>query len=193
MEIASLPVTNEVLADYAKIPASFEVRSRLSLELLNDGLGGIALHEEDVSPHYLKDYDALETEEMTRWTRNFDTSRWVLFLAREGELLVGGATVAFRSPGVFMLGGRDDIAVLWDIRVHPEHRRSGIGSALLVEAARWSKERDCKHLKIETQNTNLPACRLYLKQGCRLGEINRFAYTDPRVSHETMLVWYLGL
>ncbi len=193
MEIARLPVANEPLVDYAKIQAKFEVRSRLSLELLADGLGGIALHEEDVSPPYLKDPDALETEEMTRWTRNFDTSHWVLFLARESEALVGGATVAFRSPGVFMLGGRDDIAVLWDIRVHPEHRRSGIGSALLVKAARWSKERDCKHLKIETQNTNVPACRLYLKQGCRLGEINRFAYTDSRVSHETMLVWYLDL
>jgi len=193
MEMQRLRVTNDVLVYYARIPAGFEVRSQLSLELLNDDFGGIVLHEEEISPYYLKDHDALESEDMTRWTRNFDTSNWVLFLAREGDIPVGGATVAFRSPGVFMFGGRDDITVLWDIRVHPNHRRSGIGSALLTATANWSKERGVKHLKIETQNTNVPACRFYQKQGCRLGEINRFAYTDPRISHEVMLVWYLDL
>ena len=52
---------------------------------------------------------------------------------------------------------------------------------------------DCTHLKIETQNINVPGCRFYASQGCRLGEINQFGYADPRVSHETMLVWYLDL
>ena len=92
-----------------------------------------------------------------------------------------------------MLAGRDDIAVLWDIRVHPDHRRSGIGTALFAEVVKWSRQKSCKYLKIETQNINVPACRFYAKQGCRLGEINRFAYIEPRVAHEVMLVWYLNL
>jgi hypothetical protein len=33
----------------------------------------------------------------------------------------------------------------------------------------------------------------YVRQGCLLGEINRFAYSDPHVAHETMLIWYLDL
>ena len=92
-----------------------------------------------------------------------------------------------------MLSGRDDLAVLWDIRVHPDHRRSGIGTALFAEAAKWSRERNCKYLKVETQNVNVPACRFYTQQGCRLGEINRFAYNVPQVAHDVMLVWYLTL
>ena len=197
MEIEVLPVNTEALAEYSTIPSRVEVRSRLSVDLLNNGLGGIVLHEEEVVLPYVKDYDslalAIEGEGLTRWLRKFDTNNWALFLAREDGVLVGGATAAFRTPQVHMLGSRDDIAVLWDIRVRPEHHRSGIGSSLFAEAAKWSKERNCKYLKVETQDVNVPACLFYVRQGCRLGEINRFAYTDPRVASEVMLVWYLEL
>jgi hypothetical protein len=58
----------------------------------------------------------------------------------------------------------------------------------------WSRERKCTHLKIETQNVNVPACRFYAKQGCRLGAIDRYGYAGhPQVGHETMLIWYLDL
>ena len=59
MKIVSLPVNTESLTEYSTIPALFEVQSRLSAELSNDGLGGIILHEEEVVPPYVKDYDAL--------------------------------------------------------------------------------------------------------------------------------------
>jgi ribosomal protein S18 acetylase RimI-like enzyme len=92
-----------------------------------------------------------------------------------------------------MLRGREDISVLWDIRVHPGHRRSGIGTALFIEAVKWSKERNCKYLEVETQNVNVPACRFYVRQGCWLGDIVRFAYSEPQVAHEVMFIWYLDL
>ena len=193
MEIEELPVNEESLAVYSTIPSRFEVRSRLVPQVVDRGLGGMVLREEMVDPPYVKDYDALDEEGLTRWLRNFDTANWRLFLAREGATPVGGATVAFRTAGLHILGGREDIAVLWDIRVCPEHWRRGVGTALLAGTARWAGERDCTHLKIETQNTNVAACHFYAARGCRLGEVNRFAYSDPRVSHETMLVWYLEL
>ena len=49
-------------------------------------------------------------------------------------------------------------------------------------------------VKIETQNVNVPACRFYSKQGCHLGEYNRYAYVGrPEVAREVMLVWYLNI
>jgi streptothricin acetyltransferase len=54
-------------------------------------------------------------------------------------------------------------------------------------------------LAIETQSNNVPACRFYASQGCRLGAIHRFAYArfgdDPGnlVARETMMIWYLEL
>jgi GNAT superfamily N-acetyltransferase len=136
----------------------------------------MVLREELVDPSYEKDYDALEEEGLARWLKQFDTSCWCLFLAREEAIPVGEATVAFRTAGLHMLGGREDIAVLWDIRVRPDHWRRGVGSALFAEVIGWSRERNCTHMKIETQNTNVTACHFYAAQGCRLGEINRFAY-----------------
>ncbi len=197
MEIARLPLDAASLAEYAEIPMSFEVSSRLAVELVDDGLGGIRLTEQAVDPPWVKDYDALEEEGyhgLTRWLSQFDTSRWALLLAREEGRTVGGATIAYRSPEVRMLAGRDDLAVLWDIRVRPERRRSGIGGALLAEVVKWARQHDCTQLKIETQNINVPACRFYVRQGCRLGEIDRYAYwRDPRVADEVMLIWYLDL
>ena len=93
-----------------------------------------------------------------------------------------------------MLNGRDDLAALWDLRVYPDYRSSGIGTRLFAEATKWSKEKGCRQLKVETQNVNVPACRFYTRQGCHLGEINRYAYaSEPSVAHETMLIWYLDL
>jgi ribosomal protein S18 acetylase RimI-like enzyme len=194
VDISILPVSVETLAEYSAIPTAFEVSAVLWPELIDGGLGGIMLHEEAVAEPYVKDYDAFEEEGLTRWVTRFDTTPWALFLARDSGTAVGGATVVVRTPAVHMLAGRDDLAVLWDIRVLPERRRSGIGVALISEAAAWSRAQDCRYLKIETQNINVAACRFYAAQGCTLGEVNRFAYgPDPRVVHEVMLVWYLEL
>ena len=93
-----------------------------------------------------------------------------------------------------MLVGRKDLAVLWDIRVHPDRRRSGIGTQLFKHAVKWAQSRGCTQLKIETQNINVPACEFYVKQGCHLGEINRYGYAGHQdVQHEVMLIWYLDL
>jgi GNAT superfamily N-acetyltransferase len=193
MEIAVLPVNAETLIEYSEIPIRFEVRSRLAVEVVDDGMGGIVFHEEPVEPPYIKDYDSLKGEGPTRWPKRFDTSNWALFVAREVDTAVGGATVAFRTPGVNILGGREDLAVLWDIRVRPEWRRRGIGAGLFGEVVGWARERGVRQLKVETQNINVPACRFYVRQGCRLAEIGRFRYAEPEAADEVMLIWYLDL
>ena len=42
--------------------------------------------------------------------RRFDVSNWLFLMAFDGDKAVGGATVAFRSPNIHMLQGRDDLA-----------------------------------------------------------------------------------
>ena len=128
------------------------------------------------------------------WPTHFDISNWGLFMAFDGERPVGAAAVAWNTSGVNMLEGRTDIAVLWDIRVHPDFKGQGIGAMLFDHAACWARSKGCKKLKIETQNVNVPACRFYVKQGCHLGQINRYGYYGhSQVSSEVMLVWYLYL
>ena len=187
------PVNSTTLIEYSTVPMRYEVESRFRVDLLDDGLGGMVLSEERISPAYMRDFDVLDGEGPTRWLKKFDTSNWSVFFARKDGVAVSAAMAIFRTPNVFLLGGRDDITVLWDIRVAPEHKRSGVGSALLSAVADWAKTRGCDYLKVETQDINVPACRFYHKQGCRLGEINRFAYTEPWAADDVMLVWYLDL
>jgi len=165
------------------------------IKVINKGLGGFSLIEEKVAP-YMKDYDSKEEGEPRpiRWTKRFDVSKWGFFLALDGVRPVGGATVAIDTPGVNMLEGRKDLAVLWDIRVCPDERGRGIGSKLFKYAADWARQKGCRQLKVETQNINVPACRFYAKQGCELGAIHQYGYAGcPNVAHEAMLLWYLEL
>ena len=196
MLIETNPLDLKLLSEYETIPISFEVRSIYQIKALGKGLGGLRLVEQPVSLPYIKDYDAYEDGLPTSWPRQFDMRNWGFLLARldAGAAPVGGAAIAWNTNGVNMLEERTDLAVLWDIRVQPQHRRQGIGALLLGRAADWARQRGCTLLKIETQNVNVPACRFYARQGCELGVIHRFGYAgQPRVAHETMLIWYLRL
>ena len=106
---------------------------------------------------------------------------------RVEEEHVGGAVIALKVPGAEMFVERDYCAVLWDIRVAPKFREHGIGAALFRMAEEWARTRDCRQLVVETQNTNVPACRFYADQGCELTAINRQAY--PGLPDEIQLVW----
>lgn len=176
------------LPDFARIPISFEVRSVLDVA---DDAGAFVLTERSLDVPWVKDYDAIGGEGPTRWAHRFDISRWGFLSARVDGTLVGAAAVAFATPGVDMLEGRRDLAVLWDLRVAPDARGQGVGSALFRAAEAWARARGCTRLKIETQNINVPACRFYAAQGCVLGAANRSAY--PELSDEIQLLWYKDL
>lgn len=70
--------------------------------------------------------------------------------------------IAWQTPGVNILEGREDLAVLWDIRVDSAYRREGVGEKLFWRTVEWARIKGCKLLKVETQNINVPACRFYV-------------------------------
>ncbi len=191
LDIRQEAVTPAALAEHATIPIAFTVNRILEVRLLDGGLGGMALAETAVQDPYLKDYDALAGEGPARWADRFDVSNWGLILARRDGVRAGGAVIAFQTPGLHLLGSRDEVAVLWDIRVCPGQRGAGIGSALFRAAGDWARARGCRWLAIETQNVNAAACRFYRRMGCTLGAIDRFAY--PELPGEVQLLWRKAL
>jgi GNAT superfamily N-acetyltransferase len=64
---------------------------------------------------------------------------------------------------------------------------NGIGGRLIEAAILWAQSRHCRALKIETQNINVPACRLYAKHGFTLASMNRHAYAE--LPDEIQLIW----
>jgi hypothetical protein len=69
----------------------------------------------------VKDYDAVDGEGPLHWSRRFDVSNWTLFTARVAGSRVGGATVAFDTPGLTIFSSLE--------------RRRGRVRTMAVEAA----------------------------------------------------------
>ncbi len=171
----------DTLVEYATIPIGFEVREILDLS---------TMLPRTVESTYVKDYD-LDGNSPTDWPARFDLSSWGLLVARVHGSRVGGAAIAFDTPGMQLLDARRDAAVLWDLRVAPELRGRGVGTALFRAAERWAVAKHCEVLEVETQDINVPACRFYARMGCRLGAIDRAAYAE--FAHEVQLIWHKRL
>lgn len=176
------------LAEYGGIPIAFKVSE--VFDVVAEADGGARLEARQVPWPYVKDYDAIGDHPM-RWAERFDLSNWGFFSAFSGPQCVGRAAVARDTSTLEMLEGRTDLALLWDIRVAPLARRHGVGSALFAAVVTWARSRGCLQLKVETQNTNVAACRFYAQEGCVLRTVRRGAY--PELPDEVQLLWFKDL
>lgn len=174
------------LAQYARVPIAFTVREVAEVIEAPDGHGTFALRSRVIEQPYVKDYDDDGGPEA--WASRFDLSHWRFFAARVAGERVGCAAVVFRAPDVDMLGGRQDVALLWDIRVTPAMRGRGVGAALVAAVEAWAAAQGAEWLEVETQNVNVPACRFYERMGFTLREVHLHVYGS--LPDEAQLLWY---
>ena len=72
--------------------------------------------------------------------------------------------------------------------------RSGVHVVLSTTRNPDTVQSFCRQLKIETQNTNVRACRFYAAMGCTLASIDRHAYAaHPAIAQEARMLWRLEL
>ena len=167
------------------------VKSILKLQKVQNGLGGILLKELPVK-EYIKNLG--QYAKVKKYAEEFDITNWSFFMAFDNEFPIGAATVVSKTKDIHMLDGRDDISVLWDIRIHDRYKQQGVGTKLFNMAVDWSKLKGLKQMKIECQNNNVQACKFYHKQGAVLGKIDEYAYyEDIEDRDEVQLIWYLNL
>ena len=179
---------------YDSIPMLVNVKSYYKIEKINRGLGGFTLVETAVEKPYIKDFCTGDDESVTRWEKRRDLTNWAFFMAFDGARPVGAAAVASRDKTANMLDDREDLAVLWDIRVDGDYKHQGIGQMLFDMAVKWSREQGLIQMKIECQNNNVPAVNFYHKQGAVLSAIDEYAYyNEPEYRHETQFIWFLDL
>lgn len=176
---------------YDKISMLVHVESEYKIKKTDNGLAGFAIKEQVVEP-YLKDLG--KYDRAAEWEKDFDISNWKFYMAFDRETPVGAITLATKTNGLNMLKGRDDLCVLWDIRVEDGYKHQGIGQKLFDMGKEWAKEHGFKQIVIECQNNNVPACRFYHKQGAVLSMIDEYAYyNEPKIRNEVQFIWYLDI
>ncbi len=186
-------VDKTYFTQYDLIPMRVHVSSYYKIDKINRGLGGFNLVETPINP-YLKDFCTGEDETVMRWERQWDISNWAFFMAFDGDKPIGAATIVSRTKGINMLSNRDDLAVLWDIRVDDAYKQQKVGQTLFNMAANWCRSQGFVQMKIECQNNNVPACKFYHKQGAVLSVIDEYAYyNEPEYRHEAQFIWLLNL
>lgn len=70
-----------------------------------------------------------------------------------------------RLLGYHVTGCSDRAGYLQRLAVHPESSGRGLGSALVIDALRWSLRRGCTTVFVNTQETNTRALALYERLG----------------------------
>lgn len=150
---------------YRSVPMRFEYQTRLCL---------LALYFGEIFPLSVplavKDYSVLDGGPET-WPKRFCLDGWRFWIAFYHGQPVGAAAVAPATSGVDLLEHREDLAVLWDLRVHPNFAHRGIGRRLLHLAEKWAVSEGFNEMKIETQDVNELACRFYSACGYRLAGV----------------------
>ena len=155
--------------------SSFEVRAKL---LLGAEDGKISYTIVDVPP-YIKQYDPEHVEPET-YVANPDR---IVFFAYVDEELAGQIRVLKNWNGY---------AYIDDIAVEPKYRGHGVGRALMERAIEWAKARGFPGMMLETQDNNIPGCRLYANCGFELRGFDTHLYKAQNPStDEIALYWYL--
>ena len=176
------------LREYALVSSAFEVRSVMAVVQEATPLSRLTLASRTIAEPWVKDYDAVDGGPLS-WPARFDVRSWTFFLARLHGRVVGGAAVLYGAAD--LIGDRGDVALLWDIRVAPDARHSGVGRSLMGAAEAWARSQEARWLEVETQDINVPACRFYAACRFELRAANRGAY--PELPNEIQLLWYKQL
>ena len=105
--------------------------------------------------------------------------------AQGGYVALADAQVA----GVVLLNVEEwrSVARIKDIIVGRLFRRYGIGSLLLNCAADWARNRGCRAILLETQSSNYPAIRFYLRNGLQVWSVSRHHYPPGPDEHEVAI------
>lgn len=77
--------------------------------------------------------------------------------------------------------------ILLDVGIHGH----GYGKMLLDEVPKWARQLGVAEIHLESQSTNVAACRFYKRYGFKFGGCDEYLYRGiPQNQQETAIFWY---
>jgi streptothricin acetyltransferase len=132
-------------------------------------------------PKYLKRYEP-ENLDFAAYIGNPEKKVYLAYV--DGQ--VAGQIILRRNWNRF--------ALIEDIRVDVKFRRRKIGRALLEHGETWARQNGFPGIMVETQDSNVGACRFYESYGFVLGGFDTYLYhAGTRYTEDIALFWYLVL
>ena len=175
MEITVREIDMQTLPLVNRSDNSFIVKSQLVINAVN---GKISYSVVDVPP-YMKHFHPDEID----YTTYISNPEKDVFFAFAGNDLAGQIRV---------LKWWNAYAYIGSIVVDRKYRRQGVGRVLIEKVVDWAKTNGCPGLMLETQNNNVPACRLYESCGFVLGGFDEYLYKGLNgATDDVALYWYL--
>ena len=139
------------------------------------GLSGLAALADSPSAFgsSLEREQQYDEERWREWSRNVST-----FLAFRAGVPVGIAGG--------MAGSRPDERTLVAMWVHPDHRRTGVASALLDAVRSWARDDGATGLILWVTRTNDPAATLYRRAGFTPAGDSKPLPSDPSLIEDKL-------
>ena len=168
-------IMHQSLKDINKSNQHFAIIGKI-VPVFSDGTWSFSecLFEKEYEKEYLNDEE--------QWEDYIDNPNKTIFLYYDSDDCVGQ---------VRLRRNWNKYAFIEDIAVSKSRRKHGIGTKLISKAAEWAKANGLCGLMLETQDTNLLACRFYSKLGFQIGAVDTMLYANFDNSDEKAVFWYL--
>jgi len=98
-------------------------------------------------------------------------------IAEENDTLIGLLDMEYQVW--------NNTVFLWNLMIDLSYRQQGLGRRLWLQGLNYARRIEARAVMIETQNTNIPACRFYLSMGCQLMGFNESLYTSDALEKDT--------
>lgn len=160
--------------DAGRCDGTFSVSAKMMLSIENNGIDYTVVSV----PPYEKRYPSEEIN----YAVYLDSPDRSLFFAYIEDRVAGQIRLERYWNGY---------ASIEDMVVDRSFRRQGVGRALIQRARQWTGEKGLAGIRLETQNNNVGACRLYEQCGFELTGFDRCLYRglNPDID-EIALYWY---
>ncbi|MCH5584057.1 GNAT family N-acetyltransferase [Shimazuella sp. AN120528] len=180
MDIVIKEMVNGDQNKFANLDDSFVIDSALELFVQNQKVS----YTVKGLPSYTKSYQDDPTEEMSDkdYLAYIDDPNKIIFLAFVESGLAGK---------VMVKRNWNEFAYIEDLQVDSRYRRHGVGRMLVEKVKQWALDRSLSGIMLETQNTNVRACKFYESLGFVIGGFDFCLYKAVQQVEETAIYWYL--
>ena len=136
----------------------------------------------------LRDLPSIEKIERASYPTPWSRSMFAGELAKPSSICLGAFDAdGGRLAGYLIISRYVDAWHVMNLAVAPEHRRSGIGRALLERLFALTSDETRRGYTLEVRVSNTGAIRLYEELGFKARGVRRGYYTDNR--EDALIMW----